>query len=50
MGCKMREARGKYLDNLAYMYGLKRKRFLLFKEKDRHLRKRILEYITSNEV
>ena len=37
-------SRGKYLDRIAYMSGLKRKRyFFFFKEKDEQLRKRILE-------
>lgn len=36
-------AGGKYLDRIAYQYGLKRKRkFLFFKERDEELRKRIL--------
>lgn len=33
----------KYLDNLAYLYGIKRERKLgIFKESDEHLRNRVL--------
>lgn len=44
-------AEGKYLDNIAYQYGIKRKRrFLIFRENDDSLRDRVAEVVKSGFI